>query len=305
MWKLTALGIRAIAFLVAVVMLIGAPLAVLDGDTIERTDDVRMMMNVISDIHMETNNFTRKDIYVQVMRNMAKYTPDTDVLLTCGDNTMNGYVSEYPILNGITAKILPDTVCIPVCGNHDIGNGEGDFSKLRPRFIRQYNAYHTDAPIDKLYYAREINGCLFIAVTNDDKYDEGIHVSDEMIEWIGAQLDHAEENGMPVIIGCHYPYNYLPRAVKEMITAHHNIYYFSGHLHRRGISGGRIANGRDDLWHFNLPRVTDYNEDGDQSVYSFTGLGVNVCVTDTDVTLNTYNFYTAKTVSSETVPIVK
>ena len=34
-------------------------------------------------------------------------------------------------------------------------------------------------------------------------------------------------------------------------------------------------------------------------------LGVNVCVTDTDVTLNTYNFYTAKTVSSETVQIVK
>ena len=303
MKTISALTMRIIASVVAILMLIGAPAAVSDGTTLGQGEDIRLRVNVISDIHMETNNTFRKNLYVRELKNMAKYLPDTDILLTCGDNTMNGFITEYPILNGLTASLLPNTLCLPVCGNHDVGNGEGDFQELKTRFIRQYNAFHPHEPIDRMYYAREINGYRFILLADCEKVGDCKTAPTELVEWFGEQLDQAEQTGKPVFVGCHYPSSYLDQDLRDLIAAHHNVFYFSGHLHRHSVDARRIVYGRDDLWDFNLPRVTEYNESNNTTT-NYTGLGVNVSVTDTAVTINVYNYYTAKLVDSKTIPIV-
>ena len=294
--------LRFVAFLYALVMLISAPRPVKDGFTVERGPDVLTEVNVISDVHMEGNNFYRKDVYVRSLRNMETYTPGFDALIMCGDNTMNGFSGEYFILTGLTERLLPERDMLPVCGNHDLGNGESEFEEQRDLFIERYNAYHTDEPIDRLWYSKQMDGCLFIALSNVADTDDEMNFPEEELEWFRAQLDAAEAAGIPALVGCHFPLNYLDREFEDAITEHSNVYYFSGHLHRRGISVRQI-DGREDLWNINLPRVTECEED-DGETYWYTGLGVNVQVTADDVTVNVYNFYTAELSESFTVPIV-
>lgn len=302
MFNVTSVFTRFLAMFFAVVFLIGAPSALKTGDKVEKPADCVLELNVVSDIHMETNNNYRKNVYVQELRNMAAFTPGADALVMCGDNTMNGFLTEYYILEGLTARLLPGAVTLPVCGNHDVGNGNNDFYSLRSRFISQYNAYHTDGTISELWYAREVNGCTFIALGLDTNSDDDIEFSEAQIRWFAAQMERAAAAGKPVIVSGHYPFSYLDGEIQNAIRSARNVYYFSGHLHRHGISVRRIDD-RDDLWNFNLPRVTECDED-DGDTYSYTGLGINLQITDTAVTVNTYNFYTAKLVDSFTVPIV-
>ena len=199
------LFIRLLSLMAALTMLIGAPGRVRDGETLRRTDKVLTSVNVISDIHMEGNNFYRKDVYVRGMRNMAAYTPGLDALIMCGDNTMNGNAGEYYILNGLTARLLPDTEILPVCGNHDLGGSDDDLTTMRRRFINQYNAYHTDAPIDRLWYATQLNGCLFISLSEDVGDGEELTFTEAELAWFNAQLDAAQKAGVPTLVGCHFP----------------------------------------------------------------------------------------------------
>lgn len=302
MFNVTSVFTRFLAMIFAVFFLIGAPSALKTGDRVETPADCVLELNVVSDIHMETNNMYRKNVYVQELRNMAAFTPGAQALVMCGDNTMNGFLTEYYILEGLTARLLPDTLMLPVCGNHDVGNGNDDFDSLRSRFISHYNAYHADGTISELWYAREVNGCTFIALGLDTNSDDDIKFSEAQIQWFAAEMDRAMASGRPVIVSCHYPFNYLDGDLQKIIENGSNVYYFSGHLHRHGISVRRI-DGRDDLWNINLPRVTECDED-DGETYAYTGLGVNLQITQTAVTVNTYNFYTAKLVDSFTVPIV-
>ncbi|MBR5424449.1 MAG: metallophosphoesterase [Clostridia bacterium] len=303
MFQFKGFFVRLIAVFYAAVMLVGSPRYVKDGQNVPRAEDVIAEVNVISDVHMEGNNFYRKDVYVRSLRNMTQYTPGFDALIMCGDNTMNGFGGEYHILNGLTARLLPDAEILPVCGNHDVGNGDGDFEEKRCRFIDQYNAYHANAPISRLWYSRVLDGCRFIALASDTNSDDDIVFSEEELNWFIGQLDAAAAAGVPALVACHYPLSYLDREFREAITAHGNVYYFSGHLHRHGISVQRI-NGRDDLWNINLPRETECDEDTGETEW-YTGLGINLQITADAVTVNTYNFYTAQLTDSFTVPIVK
>lgn len=302
MFSFSSAFTRFTAMLFAVIFLIGAPSALKSGDRVQSPADCVLELNVVSDIHMETNNDYRKNVYVQTLRNMAAYTPGAEALVMCGDNTMNGFLTEYYILEGLTARLLPGVLTLPACGNHDVGNGNDDFDSLRSRFISHYNAYHTDQPIHELWYSRELNGCLFIALGLENNDDDDVTFSQTQREWFALEMERATAAGMPVIVSCHYPYNYLDDDMQEVIENSKNVYYFSGHLHRHGISVRKINN-RDDLWNINLPRVTECDED-DGDTYSFTGLGVNLQITKTTATLNVYNFYTATQEETFTVPLV-
>ncbi len=303
MLKFTSFFTRFICLIVGLAMLIGAPGPVKNGAAVPRDETVLFEVNVVSDIHMEGNNDYRKNLYVQALRNMKEYTR-ADALIMCGDNTMNGHTGEYWILNGVTDRVLPDTLVLPAVGNHDVGNGEGDLAELSARFISQYNAFHTDDPINSLYYSREFEGCVFVALANDTDNDDETEISVAQTEWFSAILDRADAEGKPVLVACHFPYYYFDTDLREIMAAHRNVYYFSGHIHRFGLSVSHMGTDRDDLWYFNLPRVTEYNESND-TPYSITGLGLNLQITRTTVTVNTYNFYTAQLLDSVTVPILK
>ena len=301
MFNISYVFVRLLAALYSVVFLIGAPAAVGSGDRLDRAEGCRLNVNIVSDIHMEGNSMPRKNIYIRSLRNMDKYTPGLDALAMAGDNTMNGFDGEGYFLYGLTARLLPDSLMLPVCGNHDVGNGEGDFAKKRSAFLRFYNAYHADEPIQTQYYSREVNGVTFIMLASEDNTYHGF--SETQLNWFRGELDRAAADGRVVFVGCHYPLTYLDDEFEDAITAHSNIYYFCGHLHRSRITVQPLVSGREDLWYINLPRLTEYNE-SDGSALSYTGLGLNVQVTDAAVTMNLYNFYTAKLIDSVTAPIV-
>ena len=285
-------------------MLIGSPGRVTGGEALPRADNVLTSVNVISDIHMEGNNFYRKNVYVQGMRNMREYTPGLDALIMCGDNTMNGNAGEYFILNGLTSLLLPDADVLPVCGNHDLGGSDDDLTKMRDRFIDQYNALQREAPIDRLWYSVEMDGCMFISLSDDiDEAGDALVFTDEELRWFNARLDAAGEAGVPTLVGCHYPLYYMDDAVRDAITAHRNVYYFCGHMHRPGVAVHQI-DGRDDLWNIDLPVFTECKEENGETTW-YTGYGVNVQITAEEITLNTYSFYAAELIESITLPIIR
>lgn len=285
-------------------MLIGSPGHVTGGEALPRADNVLTSVNVISDIHMEGNNFYRKNVYVQGMRNMREYTPGLDALIMCGDNTMNGNAGEYFILNGLTSLLLPDADVLPVCGNHDLGGSDDDLTKMRDRFIDQYNALQKEAPIDRLWYSVEMDGCMFISLSEDiDEAGDALVFTDEELRWFNARLDAAGEAGVPTLVGCHYPLYYMDDAVRDAITAHRNVYYFCGHMHRPGVAVHQI-DGRDDLWNIDLPVFTECKEENGETTW-YTGYGVNVQITAVEITLNTYSFYAAELIESITLPIIR
>ena len=304
MYKIKGFFIRVLSFIYAAAMLIGSPGRVTGGEALPRADNVLTSVNVISDIHMEGNNFYRKNVYVQGMRNMREYTPGLDALIMCGDNTMNGNAGEYFILNGLTSLLLPDADVLPVCGNHDLGGSDDDLTKMRDRFIDQYNALQREAPIDRLWYSVEMDGCMFISLSDDiDEAGDALVFTDEELRWFNARLDAAGEAGVPTLVGCHYPLYYMDDAVRDAITAHRNVYYFCGHMHRPGVSVHQI-DGRDDLWNIDLPVFTECKEENGETTW-YTGYGVNVQITAEEITLNTYSFYAAELIESITLPIIR
>ena len=304
MYKIKGFFIRVLSFIYAAAMLIGSPGRVTGGEALPRADNVLTSVNVISDIHMEGNNFYRKNVYVQGMRNMREYTPGLDALIMCGDNTMNGNAGEYFILNGLTSLLLPDADVLPVCGNHDLGGSDDDLTKMRDRFIDQYNALQREAPIDRLWYSVEMDGCMFISLSDDiDEAGDALVFTDEELRWFNARLDAAGEAGVPTLVGCHYPLYYMDDAVRDAITAHRNVYYFCGHMHRPGVAVHQI-DGRDDLWNIDLPVFTECKEENGETTW-YTGYGVNVQITAEEITLNTYSFYAAELIESITLPIIR
>ena len=304
MYRIKGFFIRVLSFIYAAAMLIGSPGRVAGGEALPRADNVLTSVNVISDIHMEGNNFYRKNVYVQGMRNMREYTPGLDALIMCGDNTMNGQPGEYFILNGLTSLLLPDADVLPVCGNHDLGGSDDDLTKMRDRFIDQYNALQKEAPIDRLWYSIEMDGCMFISLSEDiDEAGDALVFTDDELRWFNARLDAAGEAGVPTLVGCHYPLYYMDDAVRDAITAHRNVYYFCGHMHRPGVAVHQI-DGRDDLWNIDLPVFTECKEENGETTW-YTGYGVNVQITAVEITLNTYSFYAAELIESITLPIIR
>ena len=286
--------IRMLAGLLGVFMLIGAPSkAVPDGDLPQAPENCRLAVNIISDVHMEGNNNYRRGVYEQILRNMKEYAP-ADAMAALGDNVMNGFFFESVFFYGLTKTIDPADRYIVVAGNHDTGNGAGDFEKMTQWYLDFYNAYNADAPIEKVYYLTHVNGYAFIVLGSEEDTSSLGRYSKEQMDWLEQTLAREYEPGKPVFILSHYPYDHSTsendRRLREICSRYENIFFFSGHLHRAGVS---VTQPWDGFTAVNLPRVTECDEeDGDTRYY--TGWGVRLFVTDGEVILHVSDFYRAR-----------
>ena len=147
---------------------------------------------------------------------------------------MNGQELESFFFYTAVEKINPARENLVALGNHDVGNGEGDYNKLCERFLK-YNSDYLGNHIEKPYYYKILNGCYMIFLATEDMSVNTAYISEEQYSWLIKLLARAEEAGAPTFIFHHHPL-IMTKVIDKYILAdlirdYDNLIYFNGHTH--------------------------------------------------------------------------
>lgn len=227
----------------------------------KNADKLVMSMAVVSDIHVETNNPEAYENYADVLYGI-KAGKDIDAAAYLGDNVMNGQLAEDIFFYAGLRGINPAKNNLVVVGNHDQGNGEGDFAELSENFLK-FNKLFLGNKLDKAYYYRVINGCYVIALASEDPDAQTFKMGTEQYNWLEGVLKEAKAANAPTIVLNHFPIRYLQGTYNGTQLANlfkeYNVDLFlHGHIHN--------DLGEDNFYNWgginciNLPRVTEITE---------------------------------------------
>ncbi|RAT99105.1 metallophosphoesterase [Brevibacillus sp. Leaf182] len=196
---------------------------------------------VITDMHVQTSkDHVHNKNLEDAFKDMIALNPDSDGLMTIGDNTENGTEAQYMELARIfnTYKDqLPETYFVQ--GNHDVRWGDWtQFSEL----------FHKYTNMKSSYYNVWINGYQFIFLGTEKGLKDYSYLSEAQLKWLDEKLSESE--GKPTFIFHHQPlkntvaganvgylksnYWYGVRQDKEMktiLSKHPGAFLFSGHTH--------------------------------------------------------------------------
>lgn len=258
--------------------------------SVKDAEDCSVIFSVISDVHMEGNNKTARDIFIKEAYDIKNNASGNDALVLLGDNTMNGQHIENMFLYGILNKIKPADRVFMTLGNHDTGNGIDKYDSLLKRYYSYYNDFYGEN-VNSPYYYEIVNGYYFIFLGSEEDDVNSPVVSEEQFNWLDGILAEATENGKPVFVFGHHPYTHYenPLILKDIFTKYKNVFIFSGHMHNYFITAENLS---ETVHHFNLPRVTELDSDG--NTVDSTGLGVNVGIYPDKVVIRERNFYTGE-----------
>lgn len=219
-----------------VLTIIFLPVSVLfpatDGYEAKNPDELLTSFTVLSDIHIEGNNFPTFENYAKILKEVRN-SKNTDTLIFLGDNTMNGQnIESIFFYSGLNATNPADNLIIAP-GNHDYGNGNGDYEKYADRFIKYANFAGCD--IDNTYYYKVIDGYYYIVLTTESDTVNGADISDAQLEWLKGVLDEASQSDKPVFVFAHHPINYIEYGsydrLSSVIDDYEDIFFFCGHTH--------------------------------------------------------------------------
>lgn len=216
-------------------------------------DDCLLTIEMISDVHIEMNEFVRPAMLIAGLNNMKYACADIDALLVTGDIT--NYADEPSLARyfDIIEKYSPVPV-ITIAGNHDIGHvGDRDVTDITreealQNFIDYSNAYYgTDRTTN--WFSMEINGYKFIML-GDDVIDgghwDGMDISEEQMAFLDSELAEGTKDGLPVFVVCHWPVDGMngqeiiypdgeieldKNDIKSIMEKYENVFYISGHIH--------------------------------------------------------------------------
>lgn len=270
---------------------------------VKNPHEVKLNFTVFSDCHIEGNNLKTYQVLTKMLLSASKNETENDAVVFLGDNVMNGQEIESIFFYGLVDAITPAEQVVVATGNHDFGNGEGDYNTLLNRFM-DYNNMFFDAELTKPYYYRVINGCYFIVLGNDDDYVNTCYLSDEQLDWLKGVLAEASESGNPIFVFNHHPIYYLEGReyyeLSDILNDYENLLYFCGHTHLE-MTESSFSNfdGVDTIW---LPRSTEHAyEDYD------SGVGVQVEVYEDEVLVRARSFYEDRWIENleYSYPIVK
>ena len=249
-------------------------------------ENARLVFNAVSDTHVETNNPDSYANFKAVLCGM-KANADADAHIFVGDNTMNGQLLENTLFFAPVGSILSGKTTFVTIGNHDTGNGEGDYDALLKRYMNKHNLYLKNK-IDEPYYCRVVEDCYLIFLSGHDT-DLGVLVDDAQYTWLTGVLNEAAESGNPIFVFSHHPIGYLHdeagHSVAELLWGYDDVFCINGHTHWSYMtyeSGGLPA--------VNLPRVTE-------TVDYEAGVGVVAEVYEDEVLFREYNFITGEVLS--------
>ena len=249
----------------------------------ERPDELITSFAVVSDIHVETNHPEPYNSLKGVLQGI-KVGEDIDAVVYTGDNVMNGQVLEDVFFYSAVRAVMPAKNNYVITGNHDLANGEGDYSKFRSNFIL-FNKLVLGNDIDELYYYKVVNGCYMIFMSSEDLCVGDYVISDEQLNWLKGVLDKAQAENAPILVFNHHPiYLVRDRDYREiawLLQKYDNLVYFHGHYHNQLTTDSFYE------WHgvdcINVPRATE-NSDYDP------GSGLVVEVYEDEIVVRSRDF---------------
>lgn len=284
---------RIIAVLITLIMFGFAGSNKAPAHTVLDESSCKACVSVLSDVHIEGNNLPRYNVFARILKDVKNNSFGNDAALFLGDNTMNGQNIESMLFYGTLAGSKVSDNLLAVCGNHDIGNGEGDFNKLSERFLN-YNNSFLHKNLDKPYYCEIINGYYFIVLAPEELCVHDFPISDEQLKFLDDTLKIATQDGKPAFVCAHHPYYYADNdAVKKILTKYENVFYISGHTHYPCEEDWTFYQ-EDGINIINLPRCTELTGEKDKEIFDETGFGVQLEIYENEVVGRVRNYYTGE-----------
>ncbi|MBR2417775.1 MAG: metallophosphoesterase, partial [Clostridia bacterium] len=203
-------------------------------DSYEAKDADKLITSftVLSDIHIEGNNYPTFREFSEILKEVHN-AEDNDTLVFLGDNTMNCQDIESIFFYGALKAAKPADNLVIVPGNHDFGNGTGDYEMYRDRFLKYAN--FAGADIDSPYFYKVIDGCYFIVLATESDTVNDMNISDAQLQWLKGVLDEAAKTDRPIFVFNHHPVNYIQNGeytrLSDVIDDYDNLLYFCGHTH--------------------------------------------------------------------------
>lgn len=226
----------------------------------ERPDELITSFVVVSDIHVETNFPQSYENFSDLLYGI-KAGKDVDTVIYTGDNVMNGQVTEDFLFYSALRVMKPAENNLVVVGNHDVGNGEGDYEQLRKKFLAN-NALYLGNIITKDYYYRVIDGCYMIVLSSEDNDAQSFSMTEEQFVWLEGVLEKAKEDNARIFVFNHFPIRYLntsdPARLGNLLKEYNCELFVHGHIHNDlGTDNFYTSYGIDCI---NLPRATEVTE---------------------------------------------
>ena len=296
---------KCTAIFITLFMLLGVTSNGAPAHTVKDEDNCKLCIQVMSDSHIEGNNLPRYNVFGRILRDAKNNKFGNDVAVFLGDNTMNGQDIESLLFYGaVKMANISDNIII-ACGNHDVGNGEGNYEKLKNRFL-SYNNGVLGLDIEKPYYYKVVNGYYFITLAPEDLCVSELPMSKEQLDFLDETLAKATAEGKPAFVCAHHPWDYAalinPETgeaeycedlMYEILTKYDNVFYLYGHTHMPFIEGWTFDEDYG-IREINLPRCTELAGSDDHEIYEDTGCTIQLEVYENEVIGRARNSYTGE-----------
>ncbi|MBQ7117407.1 MAG: metallophosphoesterase [Clostridia bacterium] len=225
--------------------------------TAEKPEELVMSFAAVSDTHVETNNPESYRAFYDLLEGV-KAGENHDAAVYLGDNVMNGQIPENIFFYAGVRGVMPAERNFVAVGNHDLGNGEGDYEKFRTNYLFN-NAFFLGNRLDKTYYYKVVNGCYMIFLASEALSVNECVMSEEQLSWLEAVLDEAAAADAPVFVFNHHPLYYLKGvesdALAKLLSGYDRLLYIHGHIHDElGADNFKNQGGVETI---NLPRSTE------------------------------------------------
>lgn len=292
--------LRVIAAILTAVMLLLSGLGTGDAYDVREPDACLMNFAVFSDVHVEGNNLTRYKVFTRAMQDVKRHESGHDAVVFLGDSTMNGQHIENLFFHGALHALLRKENVLTVIGNHDVGNGQGDYEKLQNRWYDYTRAFF-GRKLTTPYYYEVVDGCYFIFLAQELQRVYEMPMSDAQFDFLADVLEKAADSGKPAFVFEHFPTNYatdLDLVPTDRLTnmlagynREHDLFVFVGHTHMPMHMSWSFHT-YDGYPETYLPSLTRLGGgEADDKVLDDTGVGLEVEVYENEVVLRARDFY--------------
>ncbi len=291
--------LRAVSVFITLVLLIFVGSSGTGEYDVKDPSACKLNFTVASDAHIEGNNFNRYKVFARSLRDIKKNKSGNDAVLFLGDNTMNGQLIENMLFHGAVATLLPKENVITVVGNHDIGNGQGDYSKLQDRWFTFTKAFF-GRDLDHPYFYEVIDGCYFIVLGSEAQLVYEMKITDEQFDWLENVLDLAAKSGKPAFVFSHHPTDDVvdendepTERLVEMLAEYnreHDLFAFVGHTHMPLYLFWSFHNS-DGYPETYLPRLTHLAGENDDEIYEESGIALEVELYENELVIRGRDLY--------------
>lgn len=207
----------------------------------DETEQPNLVFPVISDVHIGGTNTEAK--FQNTLQDLQTQVPNYDAIVTDGDNTNNGFQSQYDSFMSILNKYKVQTAqSIIAMGNHEYyssGTADAtDAAGYQQRFL-------TKTGMSGLNYDKWIKGYHFIilAPENLGNGGSGVTVTNDQLTWLDSKLKENEDPNKPAFVFLHQPMSHTVYGsdtddnvensdqLAAVLKQHPEAVYFSGHSH--------------------------------------------------------------------------